>query len=178
MAIVDEGDGIISFHGKKYSTVKRRVDAFRADCPIHRGWAIHTTAVETEKLVTFRAEIVAPDGRVVATGHKRDFRNADAVYEKCETGAIGRALGAAGYEEGENLASAEDIERWADVSWTPMEQAQFWQALAAMSIRWETFDHYMSQNEYPMPWNIDPDRRSALLKHLDEAGIGDGDRAN
>ena len=54
MAIVDEGDGIISFHGKKYSTVKRRVDAFRADCPIHRGWAIHTTAVETEKLVTFR----------------------------------------------------------------------------------------------------------------------------
>lgn len=76
-----------------------RLAWFRSDHPIDEGWGIVTECVNLDESGAFyRAQILDPQGKIVAVGHRfvssKDFGN---YNEKAETQAIGRALGAAGY---------------------------------------------------------------------------------
>ena len=106
--------GIIKLHGREYKTVALRVGEFRAAHPIATGWAICTRLISAdESVVIFRAAIVDPDNREIATGfaeEKRSARGINAVsaLENCETSAIGRALSAAGFG-GSEYCSADEL---------------------------------------------------------------------
>lgn len=108
-------DGVMNFRGNDYYTVARRVADFRAAHPISAGWGIHTEPVLlSDDMVRFKARIVDPEGRTVATGYAEETRtsrgvNSTSALENCETSSIGRALAAAGYVAGGQYASADEV---------------------------------------------------------------------
>ena len=125
---VDRSQGIVNIRGKDYQTVAYRVARFRAAHPIEQGWGIHTSILLDGDVVRMRAEIRSPDGLLVAAGHAEEVRgqgniNRTAALENCETGAIGRALAAAGWG-GEHFASADEMEKAARQDAQPAPQQQ------------------------------------------------------
>lgn len=100
-------DGFLIIGDKEYATVAKRLEAFRKDHPIASGWSIQTELLECDDYIHWKCEIIHPEGHTVANGNKR-IRNGQHKLEACQTGAVGRALGFAGYACGE-VASAEDM---------------------------------------------------------------------
>lgn len=103
--------------GKLYAPVYVRIALFREDHPVADGWGITAEVLSTDETSCLaRAEIVDPNGRTVATGHKREHRaHFPDFEEKALTGAVGRALLFAGYgtqyaldelDEGERIVDA------------------------------------------------------------------------
>lgn len=103
--------GIISIRGRQYKTVALRISEFRKDFP---DWTIRTEILErTEARVLIRAEIISPEGRLLADGYAEEDREASMInkvsaVENCATSAIGRALASFGYV-GSEFATEEDI---------------------------------------------------------------------
>ena len=98
--------------GKDYAEVKERVKAFRA---VFSDYSIETEILAMDDgVVTMRATITDPDGRVIATGHAQERKDAGRVnstshVENCETSAIGRALGNFGIGIEAAFASANEM---------------------------------------------------------------------
>lgn len=107
-------DGIptMTIKGKKYVMVKDRVKAFREEFP---DWAIQTRMVHfDEHCVVFKAEIVAEDGSIIATGHAKEDEGSSNInrtshVENCETSAVGRALGLLGIGIDDSFGSADEV---------------------------------------------------------------------
>lgn len=114
---------MLKLKGKDYLPVAARVAWFREQHPIASGWGIHTEPIAGGReagCATYRASIVDPEGRVVATATKTEDKAGFADYEeKAETGAIGRALALCGFgtlfalelEEGEEPIADSPVER-------------------------------------------------------------------
>jgi len=110
------GTKTTNIRGKDYQTVPGRIHTFRVDLgyTIDKGWAIVTEPVSvTDEQVVFRAAILNPSGRTVATGHAEEKWassnvNSTSAVENCETSAVGRALAMVGLG-GEQLCSAEEL---------------------------------------------------------------------
>lgn len=103
--------------GKLYAPVYVRIALFREDHPVADGWALNCEIISTDDVSCLaRAEIIDPQGRVVATGYKREHKaHFPDNEEKAMTGAAGRALLFAGYgtqyaldelDEGERIVDA------------------------------------------------------------------------
>ncbi len=102
--------------GKDYAEVPQRVKAFRMVYP--EGF-ITTTLVSNENGVAiFVATVGYEDEKgqhILATGtaYEREgstFINKTSYIENCETSAVGRALGLAGFGINESIASAEEVQ--------------------------------------------------------------------
>jgi hypothetical protein len=108
-------DGIVDFRGTDYFTVARRVNDFRKTHPIAEGWGLITKLVEVNaEIILFRAVVIDPQGREVATGFAEEKRtnrgiNSTSALEVCETSAIGRALAAAGLGGSGAYSSADEL---------------------------------------------------------------------
>ena len=109
-------DGVIKIRGRSYNTVAKRVNDFRRVYGIADGWGLLTAieSIDAERVV-MRAEVMSPDGRLVAVGHAEEVRSASKInqtsaLENCESSAIGRALAAAGFG-GSEYASADEVTR-------------------------------------------------------------------
>lgn len=104
-------DGEVLIHGRIYQTVALRVQKFRET---HPDWEISTDIIESnDKFVVMRATICSADGKVISTGHCEETRGSSQINKtsalmNCETGAIGRALAAAGWG-GQEFASADEV---------------------------------------------------------------------
>lgn len=106
---------LMDIKGKPYLSIQHRIVWFREE---HPDWTIRAyfiTHLCSKDETFFQCEISNVEGRVLATGHKREDKAGFADhYEKAESGAIGRALGFLGYgtafaldlEEGQRLADA------------------------------------------------------------------------
>lgn len=98
--------------GKQYAEVKERVKAFRA---VFSDYSIETEILSMdENIITMRATITDPNGRVIATGHAQERKSTSGVnntshVENCETSAIGRALGNFGIGIDCAFASADEM---------------------------------------------------------------------
>lgn len=98
--------------GKKYAEVNQRIKAFRMCFP---EGLIKTEIVSLENgVVVFRAEVWG-EGGLLATGTAYEkegssFINKTSFIENCETSAIGRALGIAGFGIDTSVASAEEVQ--------------------------------------------------------------------
>lgn len=92
---------MMKLKGKDYLPVAARVLWFREEFPIAAGWGIRTRRIDgsfKEGFAEYYAEVVDPEGRIVATGSNvEDKAGFGDFLQKAETGAIGRALAAAGF---------------------------------------------------------------------------------
>lgn len=104
---------LLDLRGKPYLQVAHRLIWYREECPA--GEIKTELCVITPDYCVVKATVTDGEGNLVSTGHKREDAKSYADYvEKAETGAIGRALGAAGYgtqfepsfDEGERLADS------------------------------------------------------------------------
>lgn len=103
--------GVVIIGGKEYETVALRVKKFRAS---HSDWTLETEIItRDQECVVVRAAIKNDQGRLLATGHSEEYRNASRInstsaLENAETSAIGRALAALGLG-GTEFASADEV---------------------------------------------------------------------
>lgn len=104
--------------GSDYATVNERIIAFRKVYPT--GSIVTKTREIRDNYVRVKAIVSDGQDRVIATGTaseeltgdaKKDYINKTSMIENCETSAVGRALGFAGFGVDKAIASAEDIER-------------------------------------------------------------------
>ena len=98
---------------KDYATVNERVKAFRK---VYPNGTVETEIEElTENTARIKATIRDEKGDVIATGRaseiKKGMVNSTSMIENCETSAVGRALGFAGFGIDNSIASGEDVER-------------------------------------------------------------------
>lgn len=97
----------------EYSQVNQRIKAFRM---VYPQGSIRTEMLSNENGVcVFRATVWDETNTLLATGHayeKEDstFINKTSYIENCETSAIGRALGMAGFGIDVSVASAEEVQ--------------------------------------------------------------------
>lgn len=98
--------------GKEYAEVNQRIKAFRMICP--KG-SIETDLISNENGVCiFQATVADEEGNILGTGHAYEkegstFINKTSYIENCETSAVGRALGMAGFGIDTSVASFEEV---------------------------------------------------------------------
>lgn len=107
----------VNIKGKDYAEVFQRVTAFRKVYP--RG-TIETvvdylTGEVGDRIIGMTARAMDEDGRLLATGHAEEresfsYINKTSFIENCETSAVGRALGMAGFGISTSMASKEEVE--------------------------------------------------------------------
>lgn len=113
IAIANECINTIDIKGREYSEVNQRIKAFRMCYP--QG-IIETEMISNENGVcVFKANVCSEHGILLGTGHayeKEDssFINKTSYIENCETSAVGRALGMAGFGIDVSVASAEEVQ--------------------------------------------------------------------
>ena len=96
--------------GKMYTEVNERIKAFRM---VHPDGCIKTEMISNvDGVCIFRAEV--SDGVLLGTGTAYEkegstFINKTSYIENCETSAVGRALGMAGFGIDTSVASAEEV---------------------------------------------------------------------
>lgn len=98
--------------GKEYAEVNQRIKAFRM---IYPTGSIRTEMVQNENGVCIFRATIWDDVNLLATGtayekENSTFINKTSYIENCETSAIGRALGIAGFGIDTSVASAEEVQ--------------------------------------------------------------------
>lgn len=98
--------------GKEYAEVNQRIKAFRM---VYPTGTIETKLISNENGICIFYAIVSNEGKVLATGTAYEkegssFINKTSYIENCETSAVGRALGMAGFGIDTSVASAEEVE--------------------------------------------------------------------
>lgn len=103
----------VKIHGKEYTTVAERIDAFRKD-DRYEGWSIETDIISNDiQDCIIKATIKNSDEKIVGTGLAHEVQgstniNKTSHVENCETSAIGRALANIG-KAGTEYASANEV---------------------------------------------------------------------
>lgn len=104
--------GIVNIRGKEYQTVALRVQKFREQ---HPSWSLTSEVLFRDADCVVMKSIIADEtGRVLATGHAEEYRNASQIngtsaLENAETSAHGRSLAALGLG-GTEFASANEVQ--------------------------------------------------------------------
>lgn len=112
LAIANDTIKTTDIKGKEYAEVNQRIKAFRMVYP--KG-SINTNMMSNENGVcVFKAIVCDESGNILGTGtayEKEDssFINKTSYIENCETSAVGRALGMAGFGIDVSVASAEEV---------------------------------------------------------------------
>lgn len=113
----NESINVTEIKGKNYAEVNQRIKAFRMVYPT--GFIITTLDSNEGGICVFRAEVGYRDAIgnsfVIATGTAYEkegstFINKTSYIENCETSAVGRALGMAGFGIDVSVASAEEVQ--------------------------------------------------------------------
>ena len=97
--------------GKEYAEVPQRVKAFRS---LYPQGTISTEIVKIENGMCVIHAVAAVDGVILGEGTAYEmegssFINKTSYIENCETSAVGRALGFAGFGIDTSIASAEEV---------------------------------------------------------------------
>lgn len=98
--------------GKNYAEVNQRVKAFRM---VYPQGTISSDIVSIENgVVVIKATCADETGTILGTGYAYEkegssFINKESYIENCETSAVGRALGFAGFGIDTSICSAEEL---------------------------------------------------------------------
>ena len=111
LAVANETIKTTDIKGKEYAEVNQRIKAFRM---VYPQGTIVTQMISNENGVCIFRATVSAESRILGTGtayEKEDssFINKTSYIENCETSAVGRALGMAGFGIDVSVASAEEV---------------------------------------------------------------------
>lgn len=103
-----EGVAVIN-GGVKYVLVKARLDAFWLAFPSARIICerVEDDIMLQQKRVMFRCTILDENMKIMVQAHKTGSMTVQDAYEKCETGAIGRAIATLGFDSDEDSVHAQ-----------------------------------------------------------------------
>lgn len=163
---------------KEYAEVNQRIKAFRMVYP--RG-TIETQIVSNENgICIFKASVTDEAGDLLATGtayekENSTFINQMSYIENCETSAVGRALGMAGFGIDTSIASAEEItnattnkkddDQKVKLKATPTQVAQLLQVYKGNSLK-----KLLETNEITKIEDMPLEKASELIKKIQEKG--------
>lgn len=108
----NEAINTISINKKEYAEVNQRIKAFRM---VYPTGSICTEMLSNENgVAVFKATVRDGQGRIISTGTAYEkeastFINKTSYIENCETSAVGRALGMAGFGIDTSVASYEEV---------------------------------------------------------------------
>lgn len=108
----------IQLKNKNYAPVNERIKAFRKVYPT--GSIMTNIESQDENSITMVTTVRDEDDNIIATGRASEKKtqsgiNSIRLIENCETSAVGRALGIAGFGVDTSVASAEDMEKADDI---------------------------------------------------------------
>lgn len=98
--------------GKEYAEVPQRVKAFRS---LYPGGSISTEILSlADGICVMKATVADENGSILGSGTAYEkegssYINKTSYIENCETSAVGRALGFAGFGIDTSIASAEEV---------------------------------------------------------------------
>ena len=168
-------DGVVNLKGKRYFTVARRVQDFRAACPISDGWGLRSELlVDDGERIVVRGSVVDPEGRVVAVGFAEERRSSRGIHstsalEVADTSALGRALAAAGFGGDGAYASADEMAaalQGQSRTWSPASRAAFLGRLSALGVPAAAVFARCESSGWGDPASWTDQQRSALLDDL------------
>ena len=101
----------VNIHGKEYKTVAERLAEVASDT---KGkYSLKTKVIgDVNGTVLIKATLELERGTFVGHAYEREdagYINKTSHVENCETSAVGRALGFAGYGSAESIASADEV---------------------------------------------------------------------
>lgn len=126
LAIANETIKTTNIKGKDYAEVNQRIKAFRMVYP--QGTITTQMISNQDGICIFKAAVIDDHNNILGTGHayeKEDssFINQTSYIENCETSAVGRALGMAGFGIDVSVASAEEVQNAINNQIITQEQA-------------------------------------------------------
>lgn len=153
----------IDIKGKDYAQVNQRIKAFRY---VFTRGKIETKIISLEgelghRQCLMRCEVYDDLGNLLSVGYAEEkedstFINKTSFIENCETSAVGRALGMAGFGIDTSIASAEEVETaMANQSKKPtiLKISQFVAAYSEEE-RAKIREHYKVENDEDLPREV------------------------
>lgn len=171
LAIANEQIKTIDIKGKEYSEVNQRIKAFRM---VYPQGTIQTFLVSNENgICIFRASVLSDEGNLLGTGtayEKEDssFINKTSYIENCETSAVGRALGMAGFGIDISVASAEEVQNAINNQAVTQEDADNYK-LSFGKYKGKTLKEVYKEDEGYINWMLNNTQDDRMLKIIELA---------
>ena len=175
IAIANEQIKTIDIKGKEYSEVAQRIKAFRM---IYPDGIIDTQMVSNENGVcVFKAQVgyYEEDGcvRWLGTGYAQEkedssFINKTSYIENCETSAVGRALGMAGFGIDVSVASAEEVANAIANQEPTQKEADFYKLTFGRN-EGKTLKEVQEEDPKYIEWILNNSKDERLLKMIELA---------
>ena len=180
IAIANESIQTIDIKGKEYSEVNQRIKAFRmvyptgfiktdlignqdGVCIFEAKVGYYNDAVYENK--QFKEEIVLATG----TAYEKEnstFINKTSFIENCETSAVGRALGMAGFGIDVSVASAEEVQNAINNQEITQEEANNYK-LTFGKYKDKTIKEVYSEDKKYIEWMINNTKDERMLKIIE-----------
>ena len=177
LAIANDQIKTTDIKGKEYAEVNQRIKAFRM---IYPDGIIDTQMLSNENgICTFKAMVGYYeddiDGcvRWLGTGHayeKEDstFINKTSYIENCETSAVGRALGMAGFGIDVSVASAEEVQNAIQNQEPTQEEADSYK-LTFGKYKDQTLKEVYEEDEKYIQWLLNNSNDERMIKLIQMA---------
>lgn len=171
IAIANEQINPVSIKGKNYSEVNQRIKAFRMVYP--QGTITTQMISNQDGICIFKAVVIDDHNNILGTGHayeKEDssFINQTSYIENCETSAVGRALGMAGFGIDVSVASAEEVQNAINNQTITQEQADNY-TLKFGKYKGKTIKEVYKDDPKYIDWMITNSQDEMLLKTISMA---------
>lgn len=147
--------------GKDYAEVNQRIKAFRM---VYPTGTINTEMVSNDNGVCIFRANVSDGEKLIATGtayekENSTFINKTSYIENCETSAVGRALGMAGFGIDTSVASAEEVQN-AIANQEPKKKTTKKEEITPYD-----FDEQMSDEQLKIITDLTPEYKEKLRNH-------------
>lgn len=171
LAIANETIKTTDIKGKEYAEVNQRIKAFRM---VYPGGSIITEMLSNENgICIFRAIVRDMDGIILGTGtayekENSTFINKTSYIENCETSAVGRALGMAGFGIDVSVASAEEVAN-AIANQEPNKEDALEYKLTFGRNEGKTLQEVQAEDPKYIEWILNNSKDERLLKMIELA---------
>ena len=171
LAIANETIKTTNIKGKDYAEVNQRIKAFRMVYP--QGTITTQMISNQDGICIFKAAVIDDHNNILGTGHayeKEDssFINQTSYIENCETSAVGRALGMAGFGIDVSVASAEEVQNAINNQTITQEQADNY-TLKFGKYKGKTIKEVYKDDPKYIDWMITNTQDEMLLKTISMA---------
>lgn len=171
LAIANETIKTTDIKGKEYAEVNQRIKAFRM---VYPQGSIRTEMISNENGVCiFRASVWNELNELLGTGtayEKEDssFINKTSYIENCETSAVGRALGMAGFGIDVSVASAEEVQNAIQNQEVTQEEADAY-TLTFGKYKSKKLKEVYEEDQGYIEWMVDNSNDDRMIKLIQMA---------
>lgn len=171
LAIANEQIRTTDIKGKGYAEVNQRIKAFRMVYP--QGSIITDIVSIEDGVIIMKATVTDTEGNILGTGtayEKEDstFINKTSYIENCETSAVGRALGIAGFGIDVSVASAEEVQNAIQNQEITQEEADNYK-LTFGKFKGKTLKEVQKEKPDYIDWLLDNTKDERMIKIIELA---------